>query len=347
MIRTLSGQSDFFGLDLGATAVRVVELKGSGEVKDLFRYGYTQFEGSIAMSDAKADQTRMMAVISQLIKDTGISTKNVAVNLPSNHVFTTVVEMDKLGQSELAKTIKFQADSYIPTPLAESKIDWAVIGNSSKDANKVEVLLTSVANNYIESRLEMLESIGLNVIAFEPDTMALTRSLTAPDSAAAELILDIGSVATDLVIAVGTVPHLSRTIPSGHQTIVTSTAQHLGIDREQARQFVFKFGLGKDKLEGQVYNAILPIIEGLAQEIDKSIKFFNGKYPTTRIDRVIVTGGASVLPEFPVYLANKFGISVEIGSAWRNINIPASKKNEMESVSNQFAIATGLAEREA
>ena len=345
MIRTLSGKSDFFGLDLGTTFARAVELKGSGPIKDLYKYGSAAFEGTIAISEAKADQSKVMAVISQMLKDSGISTKNVAVNLASNRVFTTVIDLDKLPENELAKTIKFQADSYIPTPLAESKIDWAVIGDSPKDPKKIEVLLSSIANSYIESRLEMLESIGLNIIAFEPDAMAMARALVAPDSNSAQLIIDIGNAATDIVITVGSVPHLSRVIQSGQQALITAASQSLGIDQVQARQFVFKFGLGKDKLEGQIYNSILSIVEGLAVEIDKTIKFFQGRYPTLKIERLIVTGGASILPEFPIYLANKFGINVEIGSAWRNINIPPSQQNDVDSVSNNFAVAAGLAER--
>jgi type IV pilus assembly protein PilM/plasmid segregation protein ParM len=79
--------------------------------------------------------------------------------------------------------------------------------------------------------------------------------------------------------------------------------------------------------------------------VEKSIKFFTTRYPDAKIDRIIVTGGASVLPEFPVYLANKFGLNVEIGNAWRNIVFDPSRQNELLAVSNHFAVAAGLAER--
>jgi type IV pilus assembly protein PilM len=346
-MRSLSGQSDFVGLDLGATAARVVELKGSGPVKELIRYGHVMFEGNIAVSDAPADRTKVANAIAQLLKQTAVSSKNVAVNLPSSRVFTTVIDMDRMGKDELAKTIRFQADSFIPTPLAESKVDWAQIGDSPKDPKKIEVLLSSVPNEYIETRLELLESIGLNVVAFEPDSMALARALVPPDNNLPQLLLDIGSVSTDLVVSVGQVPHLSRSIPTGQQAIVTAASQHLGIDANQAHQLVFKFGLGKDKLEDQVYSAITPVVDGLAAEIEKSIKFFQGRYPSLKLDHISVTGGASVLPEFPLYLANKFGINVEIGNSWRNVAVPADRQNDAASVSNQFAVAAGLAERQA
>jgi type IV pilus assembly protein PilM len=345
-MHALSGQSNFFGLDLGLTGARVVELKGSGVSKNVAHYGQAAIVGTTGASDAEADRNKVAAVVSQLLKSTGIQTKNVAVNLPSNRVFTTVIDLDKMPAEELAKTIRYQADSYIPTPLADSKIDSAVLGNSPKDPKKIEVLLSSVPNSYVKTRLEMLESIGLNVVAFEPDNMALARSLVALDNTQPQLILDISNAATDLIVSFGQVPHLSRSIPMGYQALIQSAAQNLGIDQNQAYQFVFKFGLGKDKLEGRIYGAIIPIIETLTAEIEKSIKFFEERYSGSKIQHIIVTGGASTLPEFPLYLANKFGLDVEIANPWRNVAYPANLQNELAALANHFAVAVGLAERD-
>lgn len=341
----LSGVTDFFGLDIGSSAIRAVQLKGSGPTKALERYGYIQIPDTSTVSDAKIDRQKVAQTIHDLVNKIGITTKNAAVNLPSNRVFTTVLDWDKLPQPEIDKTLRYQADSIIPTPLAESKLDWAQIGQSPKDTKKVEILLSSVPNKFIEDRLNMLEAAGLNVIAFEPDSMALSRALIASDLQTPHMLLDIGSMATDLVISMQGAPRLVRSIPVGTQTFVRSAMQALNIDQSQAEQFVFKFGLGRDKLDGQVYNSILNTVESLMNEIDKSIKFFEGRYMNVKIERIIVTGGASSLPEFPLYIANKFGINVEIGNAWRNVSFPASQQNELAALSNHFAVAVGLAER--
>lgn len=341
----LSGVSDFFGLDIGTTAIRVVQLRGTGPNKDLVKYGFIPVDPKLAMSDAKADQQKVVQIVRELISQAGITAKDVAVGLPSNRVFTTVVDIDRLNPVELQKTIMYQADSLIPTPVSESKLDWALLGDSPKDQSKVEVLLSSVANEFIELRLDMLESIGLNVIAFEPDSLALARSLTTPETMLPTMLLDIGSKTTDIIITMNGAPRLTRSIPTGTDAVVRAAMQNLSIDEKQAQQFVFKFGLGKDKLEGQIYNAILGTVELLISDVDKSIKFFQTRYVGTRIDRIIVTGGASTLAEFPLYLANKFGINVEIGNAWRNIAFPPDRQNELLSVSNHFGVATGLAER--
>jgi type IV pilus assembly protein PilM len=341
----LSGVSDFFGLDIGTSSVRVVQLKGTGAVKALYTYGAMPVDGNIAMSDAKGDQQKLAQAIVQLCKQAGITTKNVAVGVPSNRVFTTVIDMEKLSPAELAKTIRYQADSFIPTPLAESKIDWALLGDSPKDPTKVEVLLSSVANSYVEAKLDMLEAVGFNVIAFEPDTFAVMRAVVAPEATAPEMVLDVGARSTDLVIVVNGAPRLTRSIPVGTEAIIRSAIAGLGVDATQATQFVYKFGISKDKLEGRVYNAIINVVDNLVNEVEKSIQFFQGRYPTLKMERIVVTGGASTLPEFPLYIANKFGVNVEIGNAWRNVSFPASRQNELLSVSNHFGVAAGLAER--
>jgi type IV pilus assembly protein PilM len=341
----LSGVGDFFGLDIGTTALRLVQLKGSGPVKALSRYGLMQIDGKLVQSDARADQQKLASLIKEFISQSGVSSSNVAVGLPSNRVFTTVVDIDRLAPAELAKTIQYQADALIPTPLAESKIDWALLGDSPKDRTKVEIILSSVSNDFIEKRLDLLESIGLNVIAFEPDSMAMTRAIIPAGQANAQMVLDIGSKSTDLVICMGGGPRLTRAIPTGIDSIIGSAVQNLNIDQKQAEQFVYKFGLSQDKLEGQIYNAIIGTIDVLVTEIEKSIKFFQTRYTDVKLERIIVTGGASTLPEFPLHIANKFGIAVEIGNAWRNVAFPPDKQNELLSVSSHFAVAAGLAER--
>jgi len=341
----LSGVSSFFGLDIGTTAVRAVQLHGNGPVKSLLRYAYVPVDSRIVLSDSKTDQQHLAQIIQDLVEQAKLSTRNVAVGIPSQKVFTAVVDFDRLPPDELAKAIRYQADSLIPTPLEKSKIDWAVIGDSPKDKTKVEVLLSSVENSFVEQRLDLLESIGLDVIAFEPDNLALTRALVTAEPTQPQMVLDIGSKSTDLVVTMGGAPRLTRAIPTGAESIVRSAAQNLNIDDKQARQFVFKFGLSKEKLEGRIYDAIISTVDILIGEIDKSIKFFQSRYANMPVTRIIVTGGASALPEFPLHLANKFGVEVEIGNAWRNVSFAPERQNELLAVSNHFGVAAGLAER--
>ena len=125
----------------------------------------------------------------------------------------------------------------------------------------------------------MLEAIGLNVIAFEPDNLALTRALVPPDVTAPQMIIDIGRRNTDIVITMDGAPRLTRAIPTGTGAIVRSAAQNLSVDEKQAEQFVFKFGIstGQARRPGDTRLLSAPSTV-LTNEIDKSIKFFQGRY---------------------------------------------------------------------
>lgn len=340
----LLGASDFFAIDIGTTAVRAVQLRGSSN-KSLVRYGSVPVDVKTSQSDSASDQKRLADAITTLVRQSGITIRDVVVGIPSNKMFATVVDFPRLPAAELMKTVQYQLDAHIPMPLDESKVDWAVVGDSPKNKDSVEVLIAAVSNSYAEARLDMLESIGLNVVAIEPDALALIRALLPQEAAGTYLVLDIGENATDLVITHLGNPRLIRSIPTGGSTFVKSAKQNLNVDDKQAAQFVYKFGLNPDKLEGQVYRAIEPTVDGLIGEVAKSIKFFGSRYGDVAIEKIVVSGGASTLPGFPLYLANKLGIQVEIGNSWLNVSYPQEKHNDLIALSNHFSVAVGLAER--
>lgn len=337
---------DFFALDIGSSAIRVVQLRGSGDNHTLVRYGAAPVDVKVSLSDAPADQKKVSELIAALIAETGITTKNVVVGLPSNKTFVTIVDLPKMTQQELASTVKYQAEQYIPMSVDEAKIDSAILGESLTDPAKIEVLLASVSNKFSEQRMDMLESIGLDVVALEPDTIALARSLTEPKGSNAQMIIDMGEYATDIVITMNGAPHLVRSIPTGGQSLIKAAMQNLNIDENQARQFVYKFGLDQSKLEGQIYRALLSTVEVVASEVQKSVKFFATRYPNTSLSGIVTTGAAMLLPGFHQYISAASGNSpVQAGNCWQAVNYSNSVHEQLMNVNHQFAVAVGLAQR--
>ncbi len=342
----LSGINDFFGLDIGTSGLRVVQLKRTGKQWSLHRYGQMAIDIKTAQSDAPEDQRKLVDGILKLVAETGITSKNVAVGIPSSRSFATVADLPKLEEKELTKSIEYQAENFIPQSLNEVKLDWKILGDSPKGHDMVEVIFGTVPNEFAETRMNAIEAAGFNVIALEPDGLALARALIAPGTNTAQMILDIGSHATDLIVTMNGTPRLIRSIPTGGVSFVKSAKQSLSIDETQARQFVYKFGLGENKLEGQVFKALKGPVDTIVGEVEKSVKFFRNRY-NLDLEKIIVTGGASTLPEFPLYLANHAGKQVEIGNSWTNVAYPQGRYNELISISSNFGTAVGLAMREA
>lgn len=228
----------------------------------------------------------------------------------------------------------------------DAQVDWALLGESLSNPDSLEILLASTAKSYSEEKMEFIEGLGFNVVASEPDSLAMTRSLFTPNqSGQAQLIIDMGELSTDLSIVYQGAPRLVRTIPTGISGLVKSAAQNLNIKEDQARQFIMKFGLAQDKLEGQVFRAIEITLENFVQEISKSIKFLGVKYQTAQVGMISLSGFLGIIPQMPEYISSKIGIQSYSANPFQNVNVPAKYQQQVMTVGNEFAVAVGLAER--
>ena len=344
----LKGAGDFFSLDIGTNAVRVLQLQRSGkDTWALEQYGYAQIPEKISMADSPEAKRQLGEIIMTAVGQSGIKTLDVAVGLPSQRTFTTVIDIPKVDERDLNGILKYQIDKYIPMPMEDAKVDWSLLGQSFHDPNQLEVLLTSVANNYSESRLDFVESLGFNVIALEPDPIAMMRSLLPRSAMDACLVVDMGEQSTDIVAAYQNSPRLVRTIPIGLSSLTKSAVQSLSIKDEQARQFILKFGLAPDRLEGQVVQALQTVLENFSSELSKSIKFFQTRYPNIPLNSIFVSGYASTIPRFIEFVSTKTNIQTAPANPWQSVTIPQVHQEKLLPVMHEFAAAVGLAERNA
>ena len=344
-MKLLHSGGDFFALDIGTTAVRVVQLSTSGRDWSLAHYGVAPVDIKVASSDAPDDQRKLGEVIMTVIGQSGIKARDVALGIPSNKMFATVVDMPEMSQAELNATIKYQAEQYIPMSLDEAKVDWALLGKSPNDTTKNEVLLASVANSFSESRLDLVEGLGFNVIAIEPDSLALSRSLLPAGDTGAHLIVEIGDFTTDIVMTYGDAPRLIRSVPTGMQSLIKVAAQNLNVEPQQAAQFIMKFGLQADKLEGQVVRALESTIDQFVAEVTKSVKFFQTRYQSITLSSMIVSNYGVMIPGLAGYVAEKVGLKAEQGNPWQRVRVSTADQTKLQPLCAQFAVAIGLAQR--
>lgn len=342
----LKGVGDFFALDIGTNAVRVVQLSSSGpDSWNLQHYGYAPVDEKITSSGSAEGLRRLGEVIMTAVGQSGIKEKNVVIGLPSNKTFTTVIDIPSMGEAELRSTIKYQIDQYIPMAIDETKVDWALLGQSLHDPKQQEVLLASTSNTYAEERLEFIEGLGFNVIAAEPDPLAMVRSLLPRNIQDARLIIDVGEQSTDLAITFGDSPRLVRTIPMGLQSLIKATVQNLNVQEDQARQFILKFGLAPDRLEGQVFRSIENTLDNFATELVKSIKFFQTRYPNTPVGGILLSGFSAIVPQFGEYVTAKTAIASSVANPWQKVRVGQSDQQQLGSIASEFATVIGLAQR--
>ena len=130
-MKLAKGLGDFFGLDIGTNAVRVVQLHRSGSGWNLAHYGYAPVDSKVSASGSPEARRRLGGVILTAVGQSSIKTQNVAIGLPSAKTFTAIVDVPKVSEQELRATMKYQVDQYIPMAIDEAKVDWALLGDAS------------------------------------------------------------------------------------------------------------------------------------------------------------------------------------------------------------------------
>lgn len=342
----LKGVGDFFALDFGTSSIRLVQLEGDIQHGwSLSKFAYVPVEQKILQDDSELGQRKRAEIVLGAMQQAGITTKNVAVGLPAGKTYTTIVELPAQNQDDLQKTIQYQLDKYIPMPIDESQADYVLLGPSPNNPEQSEVLISAASSKYTEDFLEGIEAIGLNVVAQEPEPLAMARALMPVGVPDARLIVDLGERSTDIVMVHNGAPRLVRSIPGGFQSFIKTTASALSVREDQARQFILKFGLAQDKLDGQVFKTLSVTLESFVSEISKSIKFFQDKYTNVPVGGIIISGFAGIIPFIAEYIETKTGVPTAQGNPWQLVRVTPEQQQLLQTVANEFSVAIGLAER--
>jgi len=342
----LHGVGDFFSLDIGTNSIRILQLlPAQNGTFVLSKYAYVPINSAITQDMSELGKRRLGETILGAVNQAGIKTKNIAVGLPTQKTFTSIVETDNLPEKELRKTFAYELDKYVPMAIDDAKADYVLLGVSPTDPTKAEVLVSSTAKDYVETEMEIIENVGFNIIAMEPESLAVARALNPVGVTDARMIVDMGEGSTDLIIMYQDKPRLVRSIPGGFSGFVKAVAGALNVQEEQARQFILKFGLAQDKVEGQVFRILAGPLDNYVSELTKSIRFFQTKYANIKVGGIILSSYAARIPLISEYIEAKTGVPTAWGNPWQYVRVTPEQQNILSSVASDFGVAIGLSER--
>ncbi len=326
--------------------MRIVQLSGdSAHGWTLEHFAYIPVEQKLVQDTSELGKKRLGEAIMGAVEQAGIKTKNVAIGIPAGKTFTSIVETDTLPEKELRKSFKYEIDKYVPMPLSEAKADYIILGPSPNDPAKTEVLVSSVAKEYAESTMEIIEKTGLNIVAMEPEPLAMARALNVPGAIDATMMVDFGERATDLVIYYKDQPRLVRSIPGGFTVLVQAVATGLGVREDQARQYILQFGLDSNQVEGQVFKILNTHLDNFATELAKSVRFFQTKYISGKVGGIILSDYAANIPLFAEFIEAKTNVQTVNGNPWQFVRLTPEQQQALAPVASEFAVCIGLAER--
>jgi type IV pilus assembly protein PilM len=343
----------YLGVDLGATSIKIVELKEEGGRPRLLTYGYT--EQSIGYPEKEFTDTpeRAVTLIKQICVKARTVSKQAVAALPSASVFSSVINIPAAPGKDLAEAVRWEAKKIIPLPLEEMILDWKVLTPEAGDQGApavpqktTQVLLTAAAKNLVKKYLNIFKGAGINLISLETETFALIRSLVGLDKSTI-VVVDMGASSTAISIVENGVPFLNRSLNIGGVNLTKEISASLGIDFNQAEQTKYDVGMSAVGAGG-VPKIIERSLSMLLNEIKYCVNLYQSQESSRgkRVEKIILTGGGALLPNFVEYLSSALNMRVYIGNPWARVIYPEELRPILDQVGPKFSVAIGLAMRE-
>ena len=335
-----------FGLDIGSSTIKAVQLGGSFESPTFITAGQFPTPSQATLSESEEDIKAVAETIKTLHKEAKITTDKVVTALPESQIFTRVVEMPQLSKQEIQSAIDYEAEQYVPIPLSEVRLTWQILSSrvGPDKKPKVDILLVAAPNNLINKYLRILKAAALTAVSLETETTAVVRALVQRiEGSPTTLIISIGASTTDLTIIENTQINFTRSIATGGSALARGVANDLGFETDQAVEYMKTYGLDSTQLEGKVMQSIKPIFDVIVNEVRRALAYYSGRYPSKPVKRVVLAGGTAKLPGVVIYLAEVLGLEVQMGNPWDGIGLPPNISKKLIDEGTSYSVAVGLA----
>lgn len=341
----------YVGIDLGMSSIKLVELLNEKGRARLVTYAYAEYPSLQTERQAIEATETTGALLKKMLGQAKTTTKRCITALPISSVFSSIISVPAANEKELQQAISWQAKKLIPMPLEEISLDSKVLDSegSSNGKKMTHVLLTGAPKGLVSSYVDILSRAHMEPLALETEAFAQIRSLVGRDRSTV-MIIDIGAFRTNITVVEKGIPFLSRSIATGGSAITSNIASTLGIPFEQAETM-------KRDIESMQQFApagdLMPILETLLKPIVDEIRYSFNLYQgqgengqVKRIDKLIVTGGSSLLPRLPEFFTQLMNVNTYRGDPWARVVYPEDLRPILDEIGPRFSVAVGCAMRD-
>ncbi|MGI6347927.1 MAG: type IV pilus assembly protein PilM [Patescibacteria group bacterium] len=338
-----SSSNNYLGIDIGDSVIKMVELSKKGKKIILSNYGFTGYIPDFNFYSSDNIDYLAQAIL-KLKNELGIKANRATVSLPSFSVFSSVINVNNYDKKKMAERVREEARKVIPLPIEEMVLDWKLVSENEDAPGNAKVFITGSPKKLVKKYIDVFKKTNIFLANLETETFSLIRSLLGPDPSTVMLI-ELGGTSTNFSIVKKNIPFLNRSINISGQTITEKISQAMSISLEQAEQFKFDLSLAnRDNKTGQMPQVVVDAVEPVINEIKYMLNLFNNSNGD-RVDKIVLSGGGSLLFNFAEYLEQKINIKVLIGDPWFRVSYPTELKSVLDEVGPKLSIAVGLALR--
>jgi type IV pilus assembly protein PilM len=331
-----------FGLDIGSSSVKIVELapgKSGYRLKafamvDLPRDAIS--EGTIKRPDVVSDAIRECA------QKAGVQAPLAVISVSGRDSIVKRVPLPKVSAKELADAISLEAEHHIPFAIDDVFLDYQVVGES---ANSMSVLLVATKKLKVLEYVSVVEAAGFEASIVDLDAFAVQNQYElgpAADGSEAVALIDIGASLMKTNVIHGGASVFARDVPFGGNNYTDAIAERLAIpeDRAEAAKRGHEVGVDWDDL----VPALESVSRELSLEIQRTFDYFASTADSERIGRIVLSGGCAKLAGIEEFLASSWGVPVEQARPLAAIECDPEQfpEADMRDAECVLAVAVGL-----
>lgn len=338
------------GLDIGSSAVKAVELKPSGKAYKVVAFGIEPVPPDSIVEGAIIDAGAVAEAIRRLFQARKIRTKEVAASLSGNAVIVKKITLPVMTEAELAESIYWEAEQYIPFDIQDVNLDYQILdGGQGSAKGTMDVLLVAAKKEKIADYTGVISQAGRVPVIVDVDAFALQNAFEVNygiEPGQIVVLLNAGASAININILNGDQSVFTRDISIGGNAYTEALQKELNLPFESAD--LLKRG---QDVEGATYEEARPVLRAVTEsvllEVQKTFDFFKATAASERIDRIVVSGGASRAEGFTDMLGERFEVAVEPFDPFRRIAFDPRRFGVADpaDVAPTVAVAVGLALR--
>ncbi len=307
-----------FGLDVGFNTIKVMELTAHGKKYSITGYGMADFDPKVIKDGVIIDPEALAKTTLDLFKNKiigDITTRRVTLSVPAVRTFSRTVQLPKLEAKELDEAVRLEAQQYIPVPTDNLYIDYEVISTTPE---QVELLVSAVPKEIIDSYMRFASIVGLEVLAIETTISACSRLFRqTSESDIPTILIDFGSMSSDITIYDRTLV-VTGTSPSGGDNFTSKIASTLKVSQKEAQVIKAKYGLSVSKKQKEIIESVSPILESLTKEIRRMIRYYEERAATDRtISQIVTMGGGANMPGLAEFMTDRLRLPVRTFHPWQ------------------------------
>lgn len=331
--------NNYLGINIGSSSIKIVELKKHDNNLNLLTYGFSENLEKNIQSNLQENDEYAIDAIRMILKKAKTNSKNAVISIPTSSVFSSIINLSNLEEDAIASAVQMEAKKIVPLPLEEIELDWKKF---SADKSNIKIFLTCAPKILIKKYANIINKAELNLISIETEIFALIKALIGKDQSNI-MIVEMGANTTDIFIISRSIPILSRSIDIGGFAITKAISNILQININRAEQFKYDAAITPLKLnENSLPGIIIETVNPIINEIKYMLDLFQNRN-NEKVNKIILSGGSSLVFNFVNYLSKILNINVVIGDPWFRITYSSEFKPVLSEIGPRLSVAVGLA----